>query len=409
MRKGYAVFDFETTGLFPERHDRVIEVGLVLLDFDGREQGRFETLVHPGRDLGPTHIHGVIGSDVVNAPRFDEIAASLLDIMSDRILVAHNASFDLRFLAAEMGRCGHELADIASITMCTMQLARQYLPGSARSLSDCCQDFDFEIKRPHHALSDAVATSRLLASLLRQEPHLTVLADRLRRLEIEPWPVAVPISYAACPRPLTATPPEPNRVVQSVSWVPSSSATAEETEFLAVLDRVIADEYITPQESQELLDSAARARVTPQRLHELREMYFASLVTLVWSDGVIEEHEARAIESVGIMLSLDNELMAAALRAPTAVVPQSTSGNAGAELSLSSGDLIVFTGETLRPRSDYEAMAASMGLVVWPSITKKVRAIVAADPTSLSGKAVKARRYGIPTLSIEQFEALMLR
>ncbi|WAB82914.1 exonuclease domain-containing protein [Microcella daejeonensis] len=407
MRQGFAVLDFETTGLFPERHDRVIEIGLVLLSPDGSEEGRFETVVHPGRDLGPTHIHGVTGEHVADAPRFEEIASSLLEVLGDRVIVAHNARFDTRFLLAEMARCGHDLREIDSITMCTMQIAREYLPGTARSLADCCRAFDIEIERPHHALSDAVATSQFLVALLRQEPGLAAHADRVRALDIGPWPVGIPRHFAPRPRPMASALSEPNRVVQSVAWVPTPDANAEETEFLAVLDRVIADEFITPRESQELLDAAAHARVTPSRLQQLREMYFTSLVTLAWRDGVLDEQEVRAIETVGSMLSMDESLVSAALKPPAASSPSPSGQGEKSTVVLSPGDLIVFTGEADRPRSHLEALAEKKGLKVWPSVTKKVRIVVAADPTSISGKAAKARHYGIPILSLDEFETLM--
>jgi exonuclease len=74
---GYAVVDVETTGLFPGRHDRVVEIGVVLADREGRQVDEWGTLVNPARDLGPQHIHGIRSSDVLCAPSFAEIAGDL--------------------------------------------------------------------------------------------------------------------------------------------------------------------------------------------------------------------------------------------------------------------------------------------------------------------------------------------
>lgn len=52
-----AVIDFETTGLVPERADRVVEVGIVLTDDDGGIEHEWTTLVNPHRDVGASHIH----------------------------------------------------------------------------------------------------------------------------------------------------------------------------------------------------------------------------------------------------------------------------------------------------------------------------------------------------------------
>lgn len=65
-------------------------------------------------------------------------------------------------------------------------------------------------------------------------------------------------------------------------------------------------------------------------------------------------------------------------------------------LRLLPGDQVVLTGEMSRVREEWIADLTARGLVVWPGVTKKVRLVVAADPDSLSGKARKARDYGIP-------------
>ena len=63
---------------------------------------------------------------------------------------------------------------------------------------------------------------------------------------------------------------------------------------------------------------------------------------------------------------------------------------------LEPGDLVVLTGEMEREREDWEHELTARGYRPWRAVTKKVRLVVAADPDSLSGKARKARDYGIP-------------
>lgn len=62
---GYSVIDFETTGLAPEYHHRVIEVAVVHVDPSGAIEGTYETVLNPNRDLGPVHIHGLDRKSVV--------------------------------------------------------------------------------------------------------------------------------------------------------------------------------------------------------------------------------------------------------------------------------------------------------------------------------------------------------
>lgn len=106
---GFAIIDVETTGLFPDGHDRVIELAIVHADEDGRIVDRWETLVNPGRDLGLQQKHGIRAADVLDAPAFGDIAREVAELIAGRVPVAHNASFDSRFLFAELERAGHDV------------------------------------------------------------------------------------------------------------------------------------------------------------------------------------------------------------------------------------------------------------------------------------------------------------
>ena len=71
------------------------------------------------------------------------------------------------------------------------------------------------------------------------------------------------------------------------------------------------------------------------------------------------------------------------------------------------GVRLVLTGEMNEPRERIERTLTSMGFVVKPGITKKTTLLVAADPDSLSGKAQKARQYGIPIVGEDALRALL--
>lgn len=167
---GFAVVDVETTGLSPSK-DRVIEVAVVHLDIDGRIVGEFCTLIDPHRNVGPTHIHGITAADVTGAPTFATAAAVLWQQLSGRVLVAHNASFDVRFLNAEFGRCGVQLPPPP--VMCTMQLSSHYLHDlPARTLTACCASANVELSHHHSALDDARAAAQLFGQFRAAQPHL---------------------------------------------------------------------------------------------------------------------------------------------------------------------------------------------------------------------------------------------
>ena len=157
---GFAVVDLETTGLSSPT-GRVVEVAVVQVGADGQITDEFSTLINPCQDVGPTRIHGITAADVAGAPVFADAAATVWQLLSGRVLVAHNASFDVRFLDAEFNRCGASLPPPP--VMCTMRLARNYLPSlPARTLAACCQAASIELAGQHSALGDARSAARLL-------------------------------------------------------------------------------------------------------------------------------------------------------------------------------------------------------------------------------------------------------
>ena len=174
-----AVIDVETTGLFPLRHDRVVEVAAVIVRADGPIEREFVSLVNPARDIGPSSIHGLTSEDILHAPQFAEIAALLMDVLRGTVAIAaHNVRFDRQFLESEFSRLGYQLADCFSI--CTMQLA-----GGGK-LTDCCRDYGISPEgEAHHALADARAAARLLTCLLSDQPRMV---EKLRQLTPIQWP-----------------------------------------------------------------------------------------------------------------------------------------------------------------------------------------------------------------------------
>src|SRR3990170_6990245 len=125
-----AVIDVETTGLFPFRHDRVIEVAAVVIRGDGGIEREFISLVNPARDIGPSRIHGLTSEDILHAPQFGEIAALLLNALRGSVAIAgHNVRFDRQFLASAFSRLGHPFPDCFSL--CTMEM------GWGGNLTEC--------------------------------------------------------------------------------------------------------------------------------------------------------------------------------------------------------------------------------------------------------------------------------
>lgn len=151
---GFAVIDFETTGLRPEGSDRAIEVAVVVTDETGHAVDHRDTLIHVDRDLGAQRIHRISAADLIDAPTFAKVAPTLTELLRGHVVVAHNAAFDTRFLCAEYSRLGLEVPAHYQDAVCTMRLASWFHLG-ARSLAECCDVFDIGLEGAHRASADA--------------------------------------------------------------------------------------------------------------------------------------------------------------------------------------------------------------------------------------------------------------
>lgn len=185
-----AIVDVETTGSQPGR-ERVTEIGLVRVDFDGDavRVDEWSTLINPGIPIPPEiqWLTGITNEMVRGAPPFGEIAQPLFDRLEDAVLVAHNARFDYGFLRAEFARAG--LAFNAK-TLCTVRLSRFLYPDrSPHTLDAIVERFGLEGEQRHRALGDARILWRLLQKLGERHPPAELelaVGTLLRRPSLPP-------------------------------------------------------------------------------------------------------------------------------------------------------------------------------------------------------------------------------
>ncbi len=163
----YVVVDVETTGGSAARGHRVTEVALLAVAHDGRVLEEFTTLVNPERPI-PSFISSLtnISWDMVrDAPCFREIAHNVERMLEGRVFVAHNASFDWRFISWELERATGIPPE--GRVLCTVRLARKVVPEIAsRSLDSLAYFFGLENDARHRAYGDARVTAALLGRLM---------------------------------------------------------------------------------------------------------------------------------------------------------------------------------------------------------------------------------------------------
>ncbi|MHA6629895.1 TerD family protein [Pseudonocardia sichuanensis] len=163
--RAWAVVDVETSGFHPGS-GRVLSVSAMALDAAGRPEGpRFASLVNADCDPGPVHVHGLTRQRLAAAPRFDEIAPALLEVLDGRVLVAHNAAFDHGFLAAEAERAGVKLP--VRQRMCTLALSRRLgIDVPNHKLATLAGYWGVPQRRAHDAEDDTQVLSRVLTHSL---------------------------------------------------------------------------------------------------------------------------------------------------------------------------------------------------------------------------------------------------
>lgn len=225
----FAVVDFVTTGFMPETHDRVIEIGVVLVSSTGTIQHEWGTLVNPHRDPGGIHVHGVTSRDLLDAPTFEQIAPLLLESIAGRIVVAHNASFDMRFLHHELIRAGYEMAERPD-ALCSMKWAGRLI-GPAK-LQHCCDALDIPLEQPHQALSEASATAELLRHLIHHGRTQAEWQEDIATAQSFHWPEAEYPASGVELVPRSSQPPELDSWMSAVlesTWVAGSPATKPPT------------------------------------------------------------------------------------------------------------------------------------------------------------------------------------
>lgn len=398
---GFAVLDFETTGLFSGGHDRVVEVAVVHIDGNGAYEGEWDTLVNPQRDLGKQSIHNIRAGDILDAPTFAQIAPKLVELLSGRVLVAHNASFDSSFLDAEFARIGYG-PEVPVAVLCTMMLAADIIPGAGRSLADCCAHFDISISGAHRAAVDAQATAQLLGEYIRATPHESLWGDAVASAR-SPWKT-IGTERAVWKSRSDQDQIPPHFIERIAVRLPEHVGPEAEQIYLAFLDRVLIDHEISAHEANDLVKLAASLELGRSACRRLHLAYFQALASIAWSDDILTDQERSDLLSIAGLLLIPNEEVEQSLAPPrpdftNSIVLKSTPTVPMTEFCLRAGDLVVLTGEMSRSREEWAQDLNALGLVWINNMNKKVKLLAAADPDSLSGKAAKARDYGISIVS----------
>jgi len=169
--------DTETTGLYPDQGDRLIEVGCVELVNRKLTGNNLHFYVNPGRDSheDALRIHGITTEFLSDKPKFESIADELLAYVQDAEVIIHNASFDLGFLDKELRLLGKsKFREHVSGIVDTLAMAKEAFPGKRNNLDALCDRLgvDNSGRTLHGALLDAELLADVYINLTRGQDAL---------------------------------------------------------------------------------------------------------------------------------------------------------------------------------------------------------------------------------------------
>jgi len=173
------ILDTETTGLSVLQKHKIVEIGCLELDNQIPTNKTFHQFINPKRKVseGAYKIHGYSDKFLSGKKTFSEIAVEFLEFIKDKIIIIHNAPFDLAFLNYELRLIKQKEIDKKNV-IDTLELARAKFPGSQNSLDALCKRFNIDnSKREKH--------SALLDCHLLKEVYINLVDQKAPKLNLE--------------------------------------------------------------------------------------------------------------------------------------------------------------------------------------------------------------------------------
>jgi len=203
----FAIIDIETCGgKYEYRRGRITEICIAI--HDGlRVVEKFTTLINPECYISPYFISlsGITNEMVAKAPKFHEIAKTIIDMTEGKIFVAHNVAFDYGFIKDEFAGLGYKYK---RETLCTVRLSRKLMPGKlSYSLGKLCDSIGIDVQNRHRAEGDVDATIQLFDRLLELksmhpqfknqgvEDLMTRRIDKIKHYILDKLPEACGVYY----------------------------------------------------------------------------------------------------------------------------------------------------------------------------------------------------------------------
>jgi len=163
------VFDTETTGFSAEEGDRLVEIGAVRMRGGLPTKETYHCHINPGRTVpqAAVDVHGLTTSFLADKPQFDEIAQDFVDFVGELPLVAHNATFDMKFINFQLAMIGLTPYPLGRF-IDTIPIAKKKYPGQQVNLSALCRKMKINLddREKHGALIDSELLAEVCVELM---------------------------------------------------------------------------------------------------------------------------------------------------------------------------------------------------------------------------------------------------
>lgn len=390
--KGYAVLDLETTGTYWKR-DRILEVGLVLLSNDLEVEGEFETLVDANRDVGPAFIHGIESRWLIGAPKFEDVAPLFVEELTGRVVVGHNAGFDLHFMESEFRRLDSQFGyewlagqNLISGSTCTKRLSSHIFGSRAQSLGWLASQFGLENENAHAALSDAKLTADIFRELMTSSHEV--------RSEVSSVGLANHPKFDSGNSVSLKKRPNANVKMEGLAYIlesaPPLGLSVDLSDYISLVLRSLQDQNFSAFELNEIEDLARRQGLSKIEILKANELVLNHLASIFWADGVLSTSERDFLHRASELLGV------------TDFQPEKVSDlpyqPENAQLNLFQNKTVLLTGFQPAEKTELLSVIRELDLILANSFSKKVDVVVARDPDTQSTKAKAARKSGVPVL-----------
>ena len=307
----FAILDIETTGFSPKHGEKILEIAIITVDYNGNEIDRYETLINPHREVSATHIHGITAGMVKNAPSIDMIIGDIGYHLQNKTIVGHNIAFDLSFINHELERYFKIHDRICGI--CTLKLSKIVEPDlSIRKLDTLCSYYNIENKTSHSAVSDCNATSELFTILKNKfidnkgEDQFNNFLNPLR-LDVDFKCSNISYKRANAIETYKNESNQFNNFLNRLSSSPSDEVPIQE--YLNLLDDILADRLITQNELKTLSDLSIEYKISQSQATEIHQEYVTKLVRIYLIDNILTQCEINDLNKVCEILSIPNEIL----------------------------------------------------------------------------------------------------